>query len=135
MATRPWITPADVKGYSEFPKVQARPDTKLAFDIVRAEQHIISKTNNSFADDVAYPTIPDNVKLAAILIAEFYANKAAEDPMKPEYKSETFDDYSYTRHDSNISEMKVEDLDLEALLSEYIIDVPKVPVMMKMRKL
>lgn len=133
MAIRPWILPADVKAYSEFPKVQARTDAKLTYDIVRAEQYIIGKTNNNFADNVLYPTIPDNVKLAVILVAEFYANTAAEDPTK--YQSETFDDYSYTRSESKLKDLNVEDLDLEALLADYVIESSKVPVLMKLRKL
>ena len=128
MATRPWITPSDVKEYTELPKVKARPDSKLQFDIVRAEQYIIKNTNNSFADDVAYPTIPEPVKLAVILVAEFYANIAADDSTK--FESETFDDYSYTRND-----MRVDDLDLDPLLKDYVIVASKNQVIMKMRKL
>lgn len=127
MATRPWITPADVKDYTEFPKVMVRPDPKLKLDIVRAEQYIISRTNNKFDDDT-YPTIPEPVKLATILVAEFYANAAADDASK--FESETFDDYSYTR-----SDIKVEDLDLEPLLKDYVIVASKNQVSMKLRKL
>jgi hypothetical protein len=127
MATRPWITPADVKDYTEFPKVKERSDPKLQLDIVRAEQYIISKTNNKFDDD-AYPTIPEPVKLATILVAEFYANAAADDASK--FESETFDDYSYTR-----SDIKVEDLDLEPLLKDYVIVASKNQVSMNLRKL
>lgn len=128
MATRPWITSAEVKEYTEFQKVKVRPDTKLQLDIVRAEQYIISKTNNKFVDDVAYPTIPEPVKLATILVGEFYANAATDDATK--YESETFDDYSYTRND-----VKVEDLDLEPLLKDYVIVASKNQVGMKLRKL
>ena len=133
MATRPWITPADIKTYSEFPKVLARADDKLKSDIVRAEKYIIGKINNKFADDTDYPTIPEDVKLATIIVAEYYANIAAEDPTK--YQSETFDDYSYSRSESNLKDMSVDDLDLEALLGDYVIESSKVPVMMKLRKL
>jgi hypothetical protein len=128
MATRPWITSADVKDYTEFPKVKERPDPKLQLDIVRAEQYIISRTNNKFDDNVAYPMIPEPVKLATILVAEFYANTAADDASK--FESETFDDYSYTR-----SDVKVEDLDLEPLLKDYVIVASKNQVSMKLRKL
>ena len=46
--SRPWVTPKDVKDYTEQEDVKNRPDEKLAFDITRAEQKIISITNNRF---------------------------------------------------------------------------------------
>lgn len=94
MAVRPWVTPEDVKSYSDREKVQTRSDEKLKVDISRAEQYVIQYTQNRFDDAAKYPAIPTEVKTAVILIAEVYGNTAADG--KGEFKSETFDDYSYT---------------------------------------
>lgn len=45
MAKRPWATPEDVKNYTEYPSVKKRSDSKIAVDITRAEQYIISYTS------------------------------------------------------------------------------------------
>jgi len=118
MADRPWIAPSDVKGYTEFEKVKNRPDAKLLVDISRAESYIIKRTNNTFADATTYPTIPENIKLAAILVAEHYANIATTDPQK-KMQSETFKDYSYTVSEAG-ADQGVDDLDIDALISDYI---------------
>lgn len=47
MADRPWVTPEEVKEYSEIPAVQQRSDTRLTVDIARAEQYVITYTHNS----------------------------------------------------------------------------------------
>ena len=73
MAERPWVTPQEVREYSEIPAVQQRSDARLTVDIARAEQYVITYTHNSFKD------------------------------MTKEVKSETFDDYSYTSESSQIS--------------------------------
>lgn len=128
MAQRPWITPQEVKEYSEIPEVQQRTDTRLAVDIARAEQYVITYTHNSFSD---METIPDSVKMAVLLLAEAYAHTAAT-VTKNKIKSETFDDYSYTAEASQIS---VEGLDLAALLDEYVKTEPRNGVALRMRKL
>lgn len=46
MPARPWITPEQVREYSETPEVVARTDTKLTVDISRAEQYILTYTHN-----------------------------------------------------------------------------------------
>ena len=48
MAERPWVTPQEVRDYSEIPSVQKRSDTRLAVDIARAEQYVITYTHNTF---------------------------------------------------------------------------------------
>ena len=95
MAERPWVTPEELKEYTEFEEVKNRADSKLKIDISRAESWVIDYCNNRFDDPEKYPEIPENVKTAVLLIAEAYAHNAVEQT-KVRLKSETFDDYSYT---------------------------------------
>lgn len=127
MAERPWVTPQEVKEYSEIPAVQQRSDARLTVDIARAEQYVITYTHNSFKD---MEEIPQAVKTAVLILAEAYGHNAAI--AAKEVKSETFDDYSYTAETSQIS---VEALDLAALLDDYVIAQPRNGVTLRMRKL
>lgn len=127
MADRPWVTPQEVKDYSEIPDVQQRSDTRLAVDIARAEQYVITYTHNTFAD---YEEVPQPVKTAVLLLAEAYGYNAAV--AAKEVKSETFDDYSYTTESSQIS---IGTLDLAALLDDYVITEPRHSVTLRMRRL
>lgn len=131
MAVRPWVTPLQVKEYTDYGSVKERDDKKLAFDISRAEQVVISYTNNDFSDSVKYPQVPEAVKTAVILLAEAYGCQAAMGD-KRNKKSETFDDYSYTLQDGSIS---VESLSLGPLLEEFALAKPKNGVTMRLRKL
>lgn len=129
--TRPWVTPADVKAYTEYPSVQTRADAKLTIDISRAEQYIISFTNNAF-DDADLTEIPEAVKNAVILVAEAYAYNAGI-ASKGGMKSESFDDYSYTLAD--MQPIDVSALDIGALLEDYTVSAPRRGVTMRMRAL
>lgn len=127
MAARPWAIPDEIRAYSDAKKVQSRTDAKLAIDIARAEQYVITMTSNRFE---TYEEIPEPVKTAVIILAESYANSAII--ASKGVKSETFDDYSYTAESSaNL----IDGLDLAALLNDYIIKEPKSGVTMRMRKL
>lgn len=128
--SRPWVTPKDVKDYTEQEDVKNRPDEKLAFDIKRAEQKIISITNNRF-DSEEYTELPEPVRMATILLAEAYAKNTVEKTRK-QIKSESFDDYSYTAESSTIG---LDTLDLEELLADYIITAGIGKVVMKLRSL
>ncbi|MCD8216695.1 MAG: DUF3199 family protein [Clostridiales bacterium] len=127
MAGRPWVTPDEVRAYTEIESVQNRTDARLVLDITRAEQYVITYTHNTFED---YDTIPDPVKAAVIILAEAYAWNAYI--ATREMKSESFDDYSYTAESSAIS---IDDLDLAALLDEYVISQANCSVTMRMRRL
>lgn len=123
MAARPWVLPQEVRGYSDHPEVQGRNDTKLAADIFRAEAKVISITHNRFdqkdndGGDI-YPEIPDQVKLAVILLAEAYAyNTARKAAVKK--KRETFDDYAYEAAET--TDIDTSGLDLDELLADYVI--------------
>lgn len=128
MAKRPWATPEDVKNYTEYPSVKKRSDSKIAVDITRAEQYIISYTNNTFED---CEEIPAQVKTAVILVAEAYGYNTAL--TSREMKSEQFDDYSYTVADAE--PIDILDLDLASLLEEYCNAEANSGVTLRMRAL
>ncbi len=130
MAVRPWITPLELKAYSDQESVLNRPDEKLVWDITRAELYIINKSNNRFDDDEKYPEVPNEIKLATLLVAEYYANLAGNDKL---YKTETFKDYSYTMADDALG-----DIDIDSLIADHIVDESGVgsgTLRMKLRRL
>lgn len=114
MAQRPWVSPDDVRDYTENPSVQARSDARLAFDVARAEAYVTSYCGQDFADG----PLPENVRMAVILITEQYAARAAAEATGASLlKSETNDDYSYTARDTEAS---LADLNLGWLLDPYV---------------
>ena len=115
---RPWSSPDDVKEYTDYPEVAERSEGKLKQDILRAEMKIIKNTNNRFDDDEKYPEIPEQVKLATILVAEAYAKNLVERATK-KIKSETFDDYSYELTETK--DIDISGLDLDELLADFVI--------------
>lgn len=127
MAVRPWVTPQEVRDYSDIKLVQERTDARLEVDISRAEQYVIAYTNNDFSE---FLEIPQNVKTAVILLAEGYGYNTAIS--SKEIKSETFDDYSYTAETKAIS---FDTLGLDALLEEFVKVKPKNGVTMRLRRL
>lgn len=127
MADRPWVTPQEVRDYSENPTVQTRTDSRIAVDIARAEQYVITYTHNSFEGE---QEIPQAVKTAALILAEAYGHNSII--TAKEVKSETFDDYSYTAESNQIS---LEELDLAALLDDYVKTLPNGGVTLRMRRL
>lgn len=129
MAKRPWVTPQEVKEYSEIPAVQQRSDARLAIDIARAEQYVITYTHNTFAD---VEEIPPSVKAAVIILAEAYARSATSKFITQGLKSESFDDYSYTASDGIVD---YSSLGLAALLDDFVNAAPNHGVTMRMRKL
>ena len=117
MAQRPWVTPQEVREYSEIPAVQKRSDARLAVDIARAEQYVITYTHNRFEGE---EELPEAVKAAVIILAEAYA------------QSETFDDYSYTAADGSVD---YAGLGLAGLLDDFVIAEPTHGVTLRMRRL
>jgi hypothetical protein len=126
MATSPWVTPAEVKAYSDRPEIADRADTKLAVDISRAEAYVTAYTNNDFSE---YDTIPGPIKTAVILLAEYYGAGAVKGFGL--MKSETFDDYSYEAAEGALIDV----LGIGPLLDAYVIAAPKNGVTMKLRAL
>lgn len=128
---RPWISPQEVKDYTEIKEIKDRADKKLSFDIARAEQKVIKITNNKFDAEEYNNGVPEVVKMAIILVAEAYAKNTIE-TTKKQIKSESFDDYSYTLDAGYID---LDSLNLEELLSEYIIPEGIGKTVMKLRAL
>lgn len=60
MPKRPWITPQQVRDYSETPEVLKRSDAKLSVDISRAEQYIITYTHNKGLEEME--ELPEGVR-------------------------------------------------------------------------
>ena len=111
MANRPWVTPGDIKEYSDYEDVRERAEHKLKFDIVRAENYVIQYTGSSFSDQ----SVPECVRTAVILLSEYYAHlnhRASAGTVR----KEKFDNYSYT---AEIREIEFADLDLDVLLAQY----------------
>ena len=127
MVERPWVTPQEVKDYSEIPAVQQRSTERITVDIARAEQYVITYIHNSFKDK---EVIPPAVKTAVLILAEAYGYNAGT--AANQVKSETFDDYSYT---AETSQIKIEALDLAALLDDFVKTEPRNGVTLRMRKL
>lgn len=127
MAARPWVTPDEVRAYTERESVANRTDERLSVDIARAEQYVIGYTNNAF---LCMDEVPDAVKTAVILLAEAYAWNGYL--ATRELQSETFDDYSYTAGGESIS---AADLGLGALLDPFIVEKASGNVIMRMRRL
>lgn len=127
MADRPWITPQEIRDYTESKAVQERTDARLTCDISRAEQYVISYTGNDFSE---YEEIPHNVKTAVILLAEAYGYNSIFSAK--EITSETFDDYSYTAESRTID---LNTLGLDFLLDGFKNVKPKNGVTMRLRRL
>lgn len=128
---RPWVSPKEVRDYSDSKKVKAREDNKLAFDIARAEKYVIHHTHNHFDTAEYEETLPSDVIMAVILLAEAYAKQSILHK-EGNMNSETFDDYSYTMEaDSDIAEH----LGLETMLSDYILETGNGKAFLRMRKL
>lgn len=127
MVVRPWVTPKEIRDYSSNKDVKNRTDIQLSVDITRAEQYVISRTNNDFSE---YEAVPQNVKTAVILLAESYGYNSAV--LSRNLKSETLDDYSYTVENKEID---LSELDVSYLLKDYVKVKPKNGITMRMRRL
>ena len=136
MVTRPWLTTEELKEYTDFEKVKNRSDKKLQTDITRAENYLIHRTNNDFASD-SYSEIPMDIKLAALLVAEHYSVSASVDKqsdcLHSDFQGETFKDYSYSK--KGITDKSVDDVDIDALISRFIVLPTIGTVNLKLRKL
>lgn len=126
---RPWVTPTDVKDYSDLEDVINRSEKKLKFDIQRAEAYIISFTNNTFSDAEYNSGVPEDVKLADMILTEYFAHNKQNIGKKT---SETFDDYSYT---ASSSEIDVKTLGIDTLLEPYVKSKASEKLTMRLRKL
>lgn len=128
---RPWIEPQQIRDYTASPKVGARTDSQLSYDIARAERYVIFHTHNRFDSEEYDSGLPSDVTMAVILLAEAYAKQAITQK-EGAVKSETFDDYSYTVDtESDIADS----LGLGTMLAEYVLPEDHGRVVTKLRKL
>lgn len=94
-------------------------------------EYVIYHTHNRFDTEEYEKELPQDVRMAVILLAEAYAKQAITQKEGAK-SSETFDDYSYTMdNDSDIAE----NLGLALMLDDYIIQPDNGKVTMKLRKL
>ncbi|MCD8206693.1 MAG: DUF3199 family protein [Bacteroidales bacterium] len=128
----PWVTPEDVRDYSDFESVKERSDARLEVDIERAVQYVLAYTHNDFA---AYKRIPSAVRTAVVLLTEAYARNAYLYSLRGGMKSETFDDYSYTLATGDDAFIDIGGLGLASLLDPFVLAKPSGNVFLRMRKL
>lgn len=128
---RPWVKPSDVIEYTDSAKVKTRENTKLEYDIARAEKYVIFHTHNKFDSERYEIELPSDVKMAVILLAEAYAIKGIN-AIEGIKKSESFDDYSYTLDtESDV----INKLGLGPLLEDYVITPNSGKAVVKLRSL
>ncbi len=133
MAKRPWVTPDEIRAYTEIEAVRERADARLEVDIARAEQYVVTYTHNKFD---AEAELPPSVKTAVILLAEAYASYAnmMKETKGGAFKSETFDDYSYTVGEATLEDV-IKALGLSALLDDYVVAQANATITMRLRRL
>lgn len=131
MAERPWVTPEELKEYTEFEEVRTAPtaSSKLTSPGRRAGSSTTATTDSTTRRNT--PKSRRMSRTAVLLIAEAYAHNAVEQT-KVRLKSETFDDYSYTAESSIIDVGK---LGVESLLDDYVVVQPLNGVTMRLRSL
>jgi hypothetical protein len=97
----PKILPQQVIDYSVFAKVKTRLPVLLEKDIIEAEQEIKSIVGHNFdgVNEVGaplYPTLPPEVEIAYLKMAQFFALINSDESITKGYQSERIGDYSYT---------------------------------------
>ena len=109
------ITPIDVREYSAFDTILSRREEQLNFDILQAEQDLFDYCGHDFSNATDYPTIPTEVKLGAIKLAEFYALINSDESLVKGIKSEKLGDYSYQLGDGDTKRFS-----LSTLLKKHV---------------
>lgn len=117
----PKILPEEVIDYTVFEKVKNRNPFLLAMDIIEAEQEIKSIVGHTFdgVDEVGaplYPTLPPEVEIAYLKMAQFFALINSDESITKGYQSEKIGDYSYTL----ASGQTVRKPDVYDLLADYV---------------
>lgn len=92
-----YITPKELKTYSEFESVQERSDEGLLLDIIEAESDLESTLRQpiSVVLDVD-GKLPEKLRIALLKLAQFFALINSDDSIQKGYTSEKMSDYSYT---------------------------------------
>jgi len=109
------ITPDALKSYSTFEAVQNRPDPQLKMDILEAVTYVNKKIEKPLSE---YTELPDELELALLKVAQFYALVNGDESIVKGYKSEKIGDYSYTLSDGSSLSMP----DVSSLLDDFMPD-------------
>lgn len=117
---RPWITANDLSKFSNHKEVIETNSVRTTVLISIAESKIINYCNHDFSDTEKYPSIPEDVKNATLLLADaLIYNDNLQNNVS--IKSQTFDDYSYTAEESAVL-IDFDSLGIKSLLDKYILD-------------
>lgn len=118
--SRPWITPEELSSFSEHESVKNKSAVRILVMINLAESKIIAYCKHDFSDVKKYPTLPQEVKNAALILADALCyNDSLQTSGK--LKSESYDDYSYTVDVNEIS-IGFDNLGISSLLDPYVLD-------------
>lgn len=117
---RPWVTTEELLEFTERSEVKKKSPAKIAVMISLAESKIISFCKHDFSNDDDYPTVPQDIKNATLILADALCYN---DSLRTSgvVKSESFDDYSYTVDVGEVS-IDFDVLGISALLEPYTID-------------
>jgi Protein of unknown function (DUF3199) len=108
----PLIKPMDVTAYTEFEEIKERNPSSLDVDIMRAESDVFKYCGHKFTDE-KYSPLPDEVRTAIILLAEYYALNSMDDASMVGYASEEANGVKYTFSSGKKPE-------IDNLLSDYV---------------
>ncbi|MBC6308122.1 DUF3199 family protein [Listeria sp. FSL L7-1582] len=92
-----YITPQELKSYSEFEAVQDRSDGSLLLDIIEAESELESTLRQPISEVLDVDEkLPEKLRIALLKLAQFFALINSDDSIQKGYTSEKMSDYSYT---------------------------------------
>lgn len=92
-----YITPKELKTYSEFESVQERSDESLLLDIIEAESDLESTLRQPISEVLDVDgKLPEKLRIALLKLAQFFALINSDDSIQKGYTSEKMSDYSYT---------------------------------------
>lgn len=114
------IVAQDIKDYTVFKKVKDRDPSLLLYDIIQAEKDVFKICNHKFDDPILYATLPQEVKLALIKLAEYYALVNSDEARVKGIQSESLENYSYTLSNGST----VTKPDILTLLEDYMVGSP-----------
>lgn len=121
------ITPEQVINYTSYESVKNRTPAQIKFDIVQAREDIFKYCGQDFSE---YEELPEEVELAFIKVAEYYAIINSDEGMVKGMTSETLGDYSYTLGNGEVQELKIGNL-----LQSYIKETARRGTTFRMRSL
>ncbi|KIQ88496.1 hypothetical protein RW25_07165 [Bacillus sp. L_1B0_8] len=88
------ITPEQLIDYTEFDEVKQRNPKLLRMDIVEAQIDIFSLTFVDFQDKEKFPGIPEEVEIACLKLAQYYALVNSDEASVEGVQSQRMGNYS-----------------------------------------